>query len=320
MELSYDSGYENYEIAILIPCLNEETTIGYVVQEFRTHLPTSRIYVYDNNSTDKTSDIAQKAGAVVRFEWLKGKGNVVRRMFADVEADIYVIVDGDNTYNASDSPKMIELLIKDQLDMVSANRVADNDLSFRPGHRTGNRVMSMLVAKIFGKGLNDLFSGYRVFTRRFVKSFPALSEGFEIETEFTIHALELRMKLAEVNSLYRARPVGSVSKLNTTKDGLRVLKIIISFVIAERPFQFFTLLSLLLAIVSIILGIPVFLEYLRTGLVPRFPTAILCSALIILSFLSFYSGLILDSVTSSRREMKRLFYLQLSRFRKKVDE
>lgn len=306
---------KKYEVAVLIPCLNEETTISQVVNDFRNHLPDAKIYVYDNNSTDNTSEVARDAGAIVRLESLKGKGNVVRRMFADIEADIYIMVDGDDTYNAADSPQMIDLLVNDQLDMVNGARVADNKLSFPPGHQMGNRVLSMLIANIFGKGLSDLFSGYRVFSRRFVKSFPAMSIGFEIETEFTIHALELRMKLAEVESSYKARPEGSVSKLNTTKDGLRVLKLIINFIIAERPFQFFSVLSFLLAIVSVIFAIPILIEYLDTGLVPRFPTAILCSALMVLSFLSFYAGLILDAVTSSRREMKRLFYLQLPRLR-----
>jgi len=312
MELLANS---QYDIAVLIPCLNEETTILQVVNDFRTYLPDAKIYVYDNNSTDKTSEVAREAGAIVRIETLRGKGNVVRRMFADIDADIYVMVDGDDTYNAANSPEMVALLVNDQLDMVNGARVANDLSSFRPGHQIGNRILSILIASIFGKGLSDLFSGYRVFSRRFVKSFPALSVGFEIETEFTIHALELRMKLAELESPYKARPEGSVSKLNTTKDGLRVLGLIITLIKGERPFQFFAFISFMLAIISIILAIPILIEYFDTGLVPRFPTAILCSALIILSFLSFYAGLILDAVTTSRREMKRFCYLQLSRFR-----
>ncbi len=269
MGLQIDSR-QLYEIAVLVPCLNEQSTISSVINEFRTHLPDAKIYVYDNNSTDNTSEVASKAGAIVRLEILKGKGNVVRRMFADIDADIYVMVDGDNTYNAADSPEMINLLVNDQLDMVNGARVADDPSSFRPGHQMGNRILSMLIANIFGKGLSDLFSGYRVFSRRFVKSFPAHSIGFEIETEFTIHALELRMKLAEVESSYKARPEGSASKLNTTKDGLRVLKLIINFIVEERPFQFFSILSFVLAIVAVILAIPIMVEYLESGLVPRF--------------------------------------------------
>jgi glycosyltransferase involved in cell wall biosynthesis len=316
MRLPIDSHKVLYEIAVLIPCLNEETTIDKVVNDFRVYLPDAKIYVYDNNSTDKTSKVAREAGANVRVEIFRGKGNVVRRMFADIDADIYVLVDGDDTYNAANSPEMINLLVNEQLDMVNGARVANDQSSFRPGHLMGNRILSILIASIFGKGLSDLFSGYRVFSRRFVKSFPALSLGFEIETEFTIHALELRMKVAELESPYKARPEGSVSKLNTIKDGLKVLILIITLIKGERPFQFFSLLSFILAIISIILAIPILIEYLEAGLVPRFPTAILCSALMILSFLSFYTGLILDAITTSRREMKRLYYLQLPRFRR----
>ncbi len=316
MRLPIDSHKVLYEIAVLIPCLNEETTIDKVVNDFRIYLPDAKIYVYDNNSTDKTSKVAREAGANVRVEIFRGKGNVVRRMFADIDADIYVLVDGDDTYNAANSPEMINLLVNEQLDMVNGARVANDQSSFRPGHLMGNRILSILIASIFGKGLSDLFSGYRVFSRRFVKSFPALSLGFEIETEFTIHALELRMKVAELESPYKARPEGSVSKLNTIKDGLKVLILIITLIKGERPFQFFSLLSFILAIISIILAIPILIEYLEAGLVPRFPTAILCSALMILSFLSFYTGLILDAITTSRREMKRLYYLQLPRFRR----
>ena len=300
----------SYEIVVLIPCLNEESTINKVIHDFKIALPSARIYVYDNNSIDHTSDIAREAGAIVRTELLKGKGNVVRRMFADIEADIYVLVDGDDTYSATSVLEMVSLLVNEYLDMVNGARVANDRSSFRLGHQMGNRILSGLVSSIFGKGLTDLFSGYRVFSRRFVKSFPALSSGFEIETEFTIHALELRMKVAEVESPYKNRPTGSESKLNTIKDGLKVLKLIITFIKEERPFQFFSLISFILAITSILLAIPILIEYLETGLVPRFPTAILCSGLMILSFLSFYAGLILDTVTTSRREMKRLYYLK----------
>ncbi len=315
MRLPINSHEVLYEIAVLIPCLNEETTIHKVVNDFMILLPDASIYVYDNNSTDNTVSVAREAGAIVRVEALRGKGNVVRRMFADIEADIYVLVDGDDTYNTASAPEMINLLVNDQLDMVNGVRVAKDRSSFRHGHPTGNKILSSLIAGIFGKGLSDLFSGYRVFSRRFVKSFPALSAGFEIETEFTIHALELRMKVAELKSPYKARPEGSVSKLNTIKDGLKVVRLITSFIKDERPFQYFSILSIILVVISTILAIPIFMEYLETGLVPRFPTAILCSALIILSFLSFYAGLILVTVTTARREMKRLYYLQLPRFR-----
>jgi len=301
---------KQYEIAVLIPCLNEQHTIGTVIADFRKALPDSRIYVYDNNSTDRTSEISRESGAVVQTENLQGKGNVVRRMFADIEADIYVLVDGDDTYWASDAPRMIDMLVKQQLDMVNAQRVADGQDVYRPGHRIGNMVLSSLVKVIFGNQFNDLLSGYRVFSRRFVKSFPALSSGFEIETELSVHALELRMRVAEVKSSYQTRPEGSSSKLSTIKDGLIILKMILILVKEERPFKSFTFLSLTLAIVSLILAVPIFIEYSKTGLVPRFPTAILCSALMILSFLSFYAGLVLDTITKARREMKRLHYLQ----------
>jgi len=300
----------SYEIAVLVPCLNEESTINKVINDFKIALPSARIYVYDNDSKDHTSDIAREAGAIVRTELLKGKGNVVRRMFADIEADIYVLVDGDDTYSADCAPRMVSHLVNEHLDMVNGVRIANDQSSFRLGHLMGNRILSGLVSSIFGKGLSDLFSGYRVFSRRFVKSFPALSSGFEIETEFTIHALELRMRVAEVKSPYKTRPAGSESKLNTIKDGLKVLKAIITFIKEERPFQLFSLASFILAIISILLAMPIFVEYFETGLVPRFPTAILCSALMILSFLSFYAGLILDTVTTTRREMKRLYYLR----------
>jgi len=308
-----------YEIAVLIPCLNEQSTIGKVINDFKSFLPSANIYVYDNDSADKTAEVARESGAIVRTELLTGKGNVVRRMFADIEADIYVLVDGDDTYSASSAPKMIDILLNGQLDMVNGARIATDQSSFRPGHQFGNRVLTGVVGRIFGKELRDMLSGFRVFSRRFVKSFPALSSGFEIETELTVHALELRMKIAEWETPYRARPLDSVSKLRTINDGLKMLTAIFTFIKEERPFHFFSLLALVLAIISVILAIPIVIEYLETGLVPRFPTAILCSALMILSFLSFYSGLILDTVTTARREMKRLHYLQLPILRKRYD-
>jgi len=309
--LSYN---EVLKIAVLIPCLNEESTIIKVVLDFKEVLPNADIFVYDNNSTDSTADVARESGANVRSELLKGKGNVVRRMFADIESDIYVLVDGDDTYCASDVRKMIDTLIEEQLDMVNAARVAEDRLAFRPGHQIGNHILTGLVRIFFGKQFNDLLSGFRVFSRRFVKSFPALSSGFEIETELSVHALELRMKVAEIESIYNTRPEGSTSKLNTVRDSLVILRLILTLIKEERPFQFFSFVSIILAVISVLLSLPIFYEYIETGLVPRFPTAILCSALMILSFLSFYAGLVLDTITKARREIKRLHYLQLPIF------
>jgi glycosyltransferase involved in cell wall biosynthesis len=298
-------------IAVLIPCFNEESTIGKVINDFKEVLPGAKIYVYDNNSTDQTKDKAIHAGAIVRTEILQGKGNVVRRMFADVEADLYVLVDGDHTYHAASVVSMINLLVKNQLDMVIGARLVEGNAAFRPGHRIGNRILSNLVGIIFGKEIRDMLSGFRVFSRRFVKSFPAMSRGFEIETELTVHALELRLKVSEIETPYKMRPEGSFSKLNTIRDGLNILRMIITLIKEERPLRAFSALSIILASVSIVLAIPIFVEYLETGLVPRFPTAILCSALMILSFFSLYTAFILDTTTTARREIKRLHYLQL---------
>lgn len=298
-------------IAVLIPCLNEEATIKKVVNDFKAALPGATIYVYDNNSTDRSIEVATSSGAIVKKEPIKGKGNVVRRMFADIEADIYILVDGDDTYHAQSSVKMIDLLVKEELDMVNAARLSDENQAYRIGHRFGNRVLSNLVGTIFGKQIKDMLSGYRVFSRRFAKSFPAISRGFEIETELTVHALEMRMKIAEIDTPYKVRPEGSHSKLNTIRDGLNILRMIVTFVKDERPFSFFSALSAILGLSSIILAIPIFIEYLETNLVPRFPTAILCSALMILSFFSLYTGFILDTTTTARREMKRFQYLQI---------
>lgn len=302
-----------YRTAVLIPCYNEEASIWKVVADFRAALPDATVYVYDNNSGDRTAEIAQEAGAVIRNETLPGKGNVVRRMFADIDADIYVLVDGDDTYHAPSALEMIEQLIDQELDMVNGARVDEVKEAYRPGHRLGNLVLTRLVASIFGNRFTDMLSGYRVFSRRFVKSFPALSSGFEIETELTVHALELRMPVAEVETPYGNRPEGSTSKLHTVADGLRILRTIAALIKEERPLLFFSLVAALLAILSVVLAIPIFREYFETGLVPRFPTAILCSALGLLACLSFYAGLILDTVTTGRRELKRLVYLQLAR-------
>jgi glycosyltransferase involved in cell wall biosynthesis len=280
--------------------------------DFRSALPDALVYVFDNNSTDETAAIAAGAGAIVRNEPLQGKGNVVRRMFSDVEADLYVLVDGDDTYHAQSAPRLIECLLNDQLDMVNAARTSSIKQAYRPGHRLGNSVLTALVGAIFGRRFADILSGYRVFSRRFVKSFPALSSGFEIETELTVHALEMRMKVAEINTPYKERPAGSSSKLNTFRDGFRILKTIAELVKEERPLQFFSLIFFLLSSLSLALGWPVVLEFIETGEVPRFPTAILATGIMLLGFLSFFTGLVLDSVTHGRREVKRLSYLRIA--------
>jgi len=299
------------KIAVLIPCYNEAVSIAHVVQDFRKALPDADIYVYDNNSTDDTAEVAAQAGAIVRVETQQGKGNVVRRTFADIEADIYVMVDGDNTYEAAAAPKLIDKLRDETLDMVSGCRVTEIQEAYRPGHRFGNWMLTGLVANIFGKRTNDMLTGYRVFSRRFVKSFPALSRGFEIETELTVHALELRMPIADVETAYIDRLPGSDSKLSTIRDGVRILKMIILLVKEERPFLMFGCIGMVLALASFILGLPIIAEFVETGLVPRFPTAILSAAIMIIAVLSVMAGVILDTVTVGRREMKRMAYLAL---------
>jgi glycosyltransferase involved in cell wall biosynthesis len=300
-------------IAVLIPCYNEAAAIADVVRSFHQHLPGAAIHVYDNASTDATAEVARLAGATVRCEPLRGKGNVVRRMFADVEADIYVLVDGDDTYDATSAPALIEHLRGNGLDMVNCARVATRDDAFRPGHVFGNWVLTWLVAQVFGNRLRDMLSGYRVLSRRFVKSFPALSSGFEIETELTVHALELRVPIAELAAPYRTRPRGSVSKLNTLRDGVRILRLIIHLVKEERPLQFFTIIFFALIAAAILLGWPVVSDYFATGQVPRLPTAVLATGLVIIAFLSLFAGLVLDTVTRGRRELKRLLYLAAGR-------
>jgi glycosyltransferase involved in cell wall biosynthesis len=299
------------KVAVLVPCYNEQATIAKVVADFQQSLPRADIYAYDNNSTDHTATVARSAGAIVRREGLQGKGNVIRRMFSDIEADVYVLVDGDDTYAAADAEAMVRILVEEQLDMVVATRNSEADGAFRKGHRFGNRVLSGLVRRIFGSRVSDVLSGYRVFSRRFVKSFPALATGFETETEFTIHALELRMPIAEVPTAYGARPEGSVSKLRTYSDGMRILCTIVRMVKEERPLQFFALAGLLLLAAGLGLGGPVIVEFTRTGLVPRLPTAVLSTGLVLLSCLSFTCGLVLDSVAHGRRELKRLAYLAI---------
>ena len=296
-------------IAVLIPCYNEEAAIGRVVADFRAALPGAVVYVYDNNSRDLTAQIAAAAGAVVRNEPLQGKGNVVRRMFADVEADAYVLVDGDDTYHAASAPALIERLFECQLDMVNAARLSQGEAAYRRGHVFGNWLLTTLVASVFGNRTNDMLSGYRVFSRRFVKSFPALAGGFEIETELTVHALEMRMPFAEIETPYKERPPGSSSKLSTFRDGFRILFMIGKLVKEERPLGSFGITGLVLALLSLGIAEPVFVTYYQTGQVPRLPTAVLAAAIMILAFLSLTGGLILETVTRGRREQKRLAYL-----------
>ncbi len=300
-----------HRVAVLVPCFNEQAAIPAVVHAFRAALPDAVIYVYDNNSSDDTAAVAQQAGATVRTERLQGKGNVVRRMFADVEADAYVLVDGDGTYDAASAPAMVGMLLRGGLDMVNGVRVSDAQAAYRPGHRFGNRVLTGLVARIFGDRVSDMLSGYRVFSRRFVKSFPALSGGFETETEFTIHALELRMPISELATPYKERPAGSASKLNTIRDGLRILRMVLLLVKEERPLPFFSVIAAVLLLVAAAVFAPVLKTYLQTGLVPRLPTAVLATGLVLLSFLSLTCGLILASVTRGRKEVKRLAYLAI---------
>ncbi|MGI4830401.1 MAG: glycosyltransferase family 2 protein, partial [Janthinobacterium lividum] len=270
--------------------------------------------VYDNNSTDRTVEVAQAAGAVVGREPLQGKGNVIRRMFSDIEADVYVLVDGDDTYEAGSAAPMIEMLLVDGLDMVTGTRVTKIQAAYRLGHRFGNTLLTKMVASVFGNRVSDMLSGYRVFSRRFVKSFPALSSGFETETEFTIHALELRMPLGELQTPYRDRGKDSTSKLNTYRDGVRILLTIVSLIKDQRPLQFFFWLAMVLGALGVGLSIPIFIEFHRTHLVPRFPTAILSMGLVLLAFILVVCGLILDSVSRGRKEAKRMIYLAIPRF------
>ena len=301
--------FDRYTIAVLVPCYNEEVAVAKVVKDFRAALPTATIFVFDNNSTDNTVAAATAAGAEVFLEKRQGKGFVVRRMFTDVEADIYVLVDGDATYDAPSAPAMIERLLRDRLDMVVGNRVDQEEAAYRAGHRTGNWLLTSFVASVFGRSFKDMLSGYRVFSRRFVKSFPVLSGGFEIETELTIHALELGLAAAEIDTPYYSRPAGSASKLNTWYDGFRILRTIVTLYRAERPLTFFGGIGLALAIASISFAVPIFVTFLETGLVPRLPTAILSMGLMVVAFLSAAVGLVLDTVTRGRREMKLLAYL-----------
>lgn len=298
-------------IAILIPCYNEEAAIGKVVRDFRAAMPAADIYVYDNNSRDRTVAHAKEAGAIVRGEPRQGKGNVVRRMFADVEADIYILVDGDDTYDAAAAPELVRALVEGGYDIVSGKRVATGQSAYRAGHVLGNKLLTGLTALMFRVSLGDLLSGYRIMSRRFVKSFPFTAEGFGIETELTVHAVRLLMPMAEIDTKYKERPAGSASKLSTYKDGFRILFTIAGLVREERPLIFYAAIFALAAMAALVIGTPVVIEYLHTGLVPRFPTAILATGLMVVAFISLAVGLILDTVTRGRWEAKRMAYLAI---------
>jgi glycosyltransferase involved in cell wall biosynthesis len=299
-------------IAVLLPCFNEEAAIGATVAGFRAALPGAAIYVYDNNSTDRTREIARQAGAIVRTERQQGKGHVVRRMFADIDADVYVMADGDLTYDPAAAPAMVAMLLDDQLDMVVGTRRHEEKDAYRGGHVLGNKIFTGLLSGLFGRSFSDIFSGYRAFSRRFVKSFPVLSSGFEIETEMSVHALELRMPVGELETAYGARPEGSHSKLSTYGDGARILRTIATLYRVERPVLFYGGIGALLLLLAILLSIPLIVTYAHTGLVPRVPTAILVTGLTILAVLCFFTGLILDTVTRGRSEVRRLAYLALA--------
>ena len=303
----------SHNIAFLIPCFNEEAAIGHVVTRCKETIPEAKIYVYDNNSTDETAAVAKQAGAIVRNETIQGKGNVVRRMFADVDADIYILCDGDMTYDIASAPEMASKLVQQNLDMVVGTRVSDNSplQTYPTGHAFGNKMLTGIVGSLFGKRFSDILSGYRVFSKRFVKSFPAISRGFEIETELTIHALELRIPVAEMDTPYFSRPANSESKLNTFRDGFRILMVIIFLLKEVRPLLFFGSIFSALTLISFTLSFPLFVTYIETGLVPRFPTAILASGIMILAFLTMACGAILDSVSRGRREVKRMHYLSI---------
>jgi glycosyltransferase involved in cell wall biosynthesis len=297
-------------IAVLVPCFNEATTVAAVVRGFRQALPGARVHVYDNNSTDGTADRARDAGATVHLEGRQGKGHVVRRMLADVDADIYVMVDGDDTYDPESSPAMVERMIAEKLDLINGRRIETHAESYRFGHRWGNQFLSGLISRLFASRFDDVLSGYKVFSRRFAKSFPVLSAGFEIETEIAVHALSLGVSTAEMDTPYRNRPDGSESKLSTYRDGFRILRTIVILFKEEKPLAFFTVVATVLATVSVGLALPVIIEFLNTGLVPRQPTALLATGVMLSALLSFVCGVILESVKRGQREIKRLFYLQ----------
>jgi glycosyltransferase involved in cell wall biosynthesis len=298
-------------IAVILPCYNEARAIGQTIAGFRAALPQATIYVFDNNSTDGTGAVAAEAGAVVRRVRQQGKGHVVRRMFADVDADIYVMADGDATYDPAAAPEMVAMMLAENFDMVVGARKSEVEAAYRRGHRLGNRVLTGLLQQLFGRSFTDILSGYRVFSRRFVKSFPVLSAGFEIETEMSVHALELRMPVGERVTAYAARPEGSESKLSTWRDGWRILRMMVQLYRIERPLWFYGAVGALFIIAGAALALPLILTYMETGLVPRFPTAFLIVGLMIIAVLNFMCGLILDTVTRGRQEVRRLAYLAL---------
>jgi len=303
---------QKIKVAVLIPCYNEELTITKVLRDFKEALPDADFYVYDNNSTDKTVQRATEAGAIVRRETLQGKGNVVRRMFRDVEADLYVMVDGDDTYDATKAPEMVKAALEGSIDLVNGIRISDRDGdAYRPGHEFGNHLLTSAVNVLFGDRIMDMLSGYKVLSKRFVKSFPAHSDGFEVETELTVHALVLSMPIANISGKYKGRPEGSISKLRTYSDGMKILRLIITLYKQERPLHFFSVIGILLALLGLGFGIPIIVDYIDTGLVLRLPTAVLSMGIMITSFLSFTGGLILDTVTRGRREARILQYLSI---------
>ncbi|OAM76480.1 glycosyltransferase [Devosia elaeis] len=304
--------YRGNHVAVILPCFNEVAVIASVIADFRAALPEAGIYVFDNASTDGTAEAAAAAGAVVRHVPQRGKGNVVRRQFADVDADVYVMADGDGTYDAGQSRALVDMLLDNGLDMVVGTRQAVGDGGeYRPGHVLGNKVLTGTVANIFGRGFSDMLSGYRVLSRRFVKSFPALSKGFEIETELTIHALELRAPYGEMSTAYGSRAEGSTSKLSTIRDGLAIVETIVRLFARERPRQLYMALGSAVALFSMLIAIPVIVDYFETGLVPRFPTAILAGLGIVAGLILGATAVILDSVVTGRREVKRLRYLEI---------
>jgi glycosyltransferase involved in cell wall biosynthesis len=300
--------YEDKSIAVLVPCMNEALTITQVIKDFQESLPNASIYVYDNNSTDDTAKVAENAGAIVREEKRPGKGNVVRRMFSEIEADIYIMVDGDDTYDAKNAQKIVEELIKTGSDMVVGARQGASEKHQRAGHAAGNKIFNIIYTTLFGREFTDIFSGYRAFTRRFVKSFPALSAGFEIETELSVHASQLRLPVSEIPFPYSDRPDGSESKLSTFKDGIKIMKTIIVLLKEYKPIYFFGIIGLLGALLSVALSIPIFIEFTKTGQVLKMPTAILCTGIMVISMLTITAGVVLDSIRRFRAEMKRLFY------------
>ena len=301
----------SHRIAVLVPCYNEAATIGAIIRDFNRYLPQALVYVFDNNSTDNTVAIARAAGALVREVPHQGKGNVIRRMFADIEADVYIMVDGDDTYDASVAPALAEQLLRDGLDMVVGTRVSQEQEAYRFGHRFGNVLLTSCVAVLFGRSFTDMLSGYRVFSRRYVKSYAAHSAGFETETELTVHALELRMPVAEVSTIYKSRPEGSVSKLNTWRDGIRILWMIMALFKQERPLAFFSIGFFGCLLAAFGLAVPLIGTYMATGLVPRLPTAVLCVGLVLFGVILLSCGLVLDTVTRGRIEQKRFAYLAI---------